>query len=46
MNNIPIESGSWVRETSSLETAVCLLTHTKKVEVQQRLHLYADYCSI
>ncbi len=43
MNDTIIERESQVREMSSLETAVCLLTHTKKVEVQQRLHLYADY---
>lgn len=30
-------------DTQTKETAVCLLTHTKKSDVQQRLHQYADY---
>lgn len=30
-------------ETAPAETAVCLLTLTKKAEVLQQLHLYADY---
>jgi len=30
-------------ETPCKETAICLLTLTKKTDVQQRLHLYANY---
>ena len=43
MNTVYVEAESQMKETTGAETAVCLLTLTKKTEIQQRLHFYADY---